>query len=126
MGLWIKVGAVLVVVVLAVSAFFAWRGAQKQQLALQAELKTTQQALAEASAREATRDAAVKTLTAQLNQALPDVLPLPTRLAIGTERPASGRLTTLRASGRPYTGKSAAGGADDGAQKLEFPTADLK
>jgi|SRR5208337_2493740 len=135
----IRVGAVVVVVVLAVSVFFAWRGAQKQQLALQAELKTTQQALAEASAREATRDAAVKTLTSQMNQkkaevqtpvqliqALPEVLPLPTPLAIGTERPASDPLATLRASGGPYTGKSAAGGTDNGAQKLEFPAADLK
>ncbi len=138
MGLWIKVAGVAVAVVFTVSVFFAWREAQKQQMALQAELKTTQQALADASAREASRDAAVKSLTAQIRQqkaevqtpaqliqALPDVLPLPTPLAIAPERmdspPSSGQ-----AEGETPKGKNTMGGANEGAQKLEFPAADLK
>ncbi len=124
--------------VFAVSVLFAWRGAQKQQMALQAELKTTQQALSEASAREATRDAAVKTLSAQLNQkkaevqtpaqlvqALPDVLPLPAPLTLAPERPGSPP-SSGEAEDGPNKGKNATGGTAGGAQKLEFPAADLK
>ncbi|HXJ13401.1 MAG TPA: hypothetical protein VNH19_14095, partial [Candidatus Limnocylindrales bacterium] len=68
MGTWIKVAAVVVVVVLAASVFVAWRDARKEQVALQAELKTTQQALAEATARQASRDAAVNDLVAGLKK----------------------------------------------------------
>lgn len=138
MGTWIKVAAAVVAVVLVVSVFFAWRGEQKQQLALQAELQTAQQALAEASAREISRDAAVKTLMeqmkekkaevrtpAQLIAALPGVLPLPVPLAIDTERPASPPLSG-QAEGGPYNGKNTTGGTKGIAQKVEFPAADLK
>jgi uncharacterized membrane-anchored protein YhcB (DUF1043 family) len=62
MAIWIKLAAAVVVVVLAACVFVAWRDARKEQVALQAELKTTQQALAEATARQATRDAAMNDL----------------------------------------------------------------
>src|SRR5258705_13886399 len=68
MGNWIKLAALLVVVVLAASVFVAWRDARKEQMALQAELKTTQQALADATARQASRDAAVNDLVAGLKK----------------------------------------------------------
>ena len=68
MGTWIKLAALLVVVALAASVFVAWRDARKQQTALQAELKTTQQALAEVTARQASRDAAVNDLAAALKK----------------------------------------------------------
>src|SRR6267378_8085877 len=68
MGNWIKLAALLVVVVLGAGVFVAWRDARKEQVALQAELKTTQQALAEATARQASRDAAVNDLVAALKK----------------------------------------------------------
>jgi hypothetical protein len=93
---------VVVVVVLAASVLVAWRDARKEQLALQAELKTTQQALAEATARQASRDATVNDLVAGLKKkeaavqrpeqvvaALPDMIPLPAPITIDAERPAS-------------------------------------
>src|SRR5260221_10408922 len=68
MGTWIKVAAVVIVAVLAASVFFAWRDARTEQAALQTELKSTQQALAEATARQASRDAAVDDLVAGLKK----------------------------------------------------------
>jgi len=126
MTIWIKLAAVVVVAVLAASVFVAWRDARKEQAALQAELKTTQQALAEATARQASRDAAVNDLVAGLKKkeaavqkpaqvvaALPDVLTLPAPITIDAERPAS--------EGGPYAG------VPDGIQpKVNFPAADLK
>ena len=100
MGMWIKLAAAVVVMVLALSVFVAWRDARKAQMALQAELKTTQQALAEATARQATRDAAMNDLVAGLKKneaavqkpaqvvaALPDVLTLPVPITIEPEGP---------------------------------------
>jgi hypothetical protein len=143
MGTWIiKVAAVAVVVILAACVFFAWRDARKEQAALQAELKTTQQALAEATARQASRDAAVNDLVAGLKKkeaavqkpaqalaALPDVLSLPAPIALepettsaqeglgGAERPAS--------ESGPYP--KSTNSAPDGIQpKVNFPAADLK
>src|SRR6266436_7046562 len=98
MGNWIKLAAVVVVVVLAATVFVAWRDARKEQVALQAELKTTQQALADATARQASRDAAVNDLVAGLKKkeavvqkpaqvvaALPDVIHLPAPITIEAE-----------------------------------------
>ena len=68
MGTFIKLGAVAVVAVLATSVLLAWRDARKEQMALQAELKMTQQALTEATARQASRDAAVNELVAGLKK----------------------------------------------------------
>src|ERR1700674_1818227 len=95
MGTRIKPAAVVVVVVRGASVFVAWRDARKEQVALQAELKTTQEALAEATARQATRDAAVNDLVtglkkkeaavqkpAQVVAALPDVITLPAPITI--------------------------------------------
>ena len=131
MGNWIKLGGVVVVVVLAASVLAAWRDARKEQLALQAELKTTQQALAEATARQASRDAAVNDLVtglkkkeaavqkpAQVVAALPDMIPLPAPITIDAELPAT--------EGGPYK-TAESGTATDGIQpKVNFPAADLK
>jgi hypothetical protein len=126
---WIKLAAVAVVVILAVSVFVAWRDARAQQAALQAELRTTQQALAEATTRQASRDATVNDLVtalkkkeaavqkpAQVVAALPGVLPLPAPIMIEPERPASEE--------GPYKTR---GAAPDAIQpKVNFPAADLK
>ena len=141
MGTWIKVGAVVVVAVLAACVFVAWRNARKEQAALQAELKTTQQALAEATARQTTRDAAVNGLVtalkkkeaamqkpAQVVAALPEVLRLPVPITIeetssatknhadGEERPSSRDELDTRSDDLP----------DGISPKVNFPAADLK
>jgi hypothetical protein len=123
---WIKLAALLLVVVLAAGVFVAWRDARKEQVALQAELKTTQQALAEAAARQATRDAAVTDLVAGLKKreaavqkpaqvvtALPDVLMLPVPITIEPAR-----------SSQSQTGSSNL--PNDIEPKVNFPAADLK
>ena len=143
MGTWIKVVAVLVAVVLAGGVIVAWRDARNEQAALQAELKTTQQALAQATARQATRDAAVSEMVAGLKKkeaavqkpeqvvaALPSVISLPVPITIepervptqsqpgGTDRPAS--------ESGPYKSKDTNGGVDGLAPRINFPAADLK
>jgi hypothetical protein len=136
MGNWIKFAAVVVVVVLAASVLVAWRDARKEQLALQAELKTTQQALAEATARQASRDAAVNDLVEGLKKkeatvqrpeqvvaALPDMIPLPAPITIDAERPASPP-SSGQAEGGPY--RAAESGTDGIQPKVNFPAADLK
>ena len=151
MGTWIKLAAVVIVAVLAASVFVAWRDARKEQAALQSELKTTQQALAEATARQASRDAAVNDLVAGLKKkeaavqkpeqvvaALPDVITLPAPITIepettgttnqvgGTERPAADPSASLRAGGGPYKGRKSQGRPDGISPKVNFPAADLK
>jgi hypothetical protein len=144
--MWIKLAAVVAVVILAASVFVAWRDARKEQMALQAELKTTQQALAEATARQATRDAAVNDLVAGLKKreaavqkpaqvvaALPDVLTLPEPITIETEQASKNRVDGVeRPASRP--GGQVEGGPDRGTgslpndiePKVNFPAADLK
>ena len=141
MGTWIKLGAAVVGAVLAAGVLVAWRDARKEQAALQVELRTTQQALAEATARQASRDAAVNDLVAGLKKqeaavqkpaqvvtALPGVITLPAPVTIepeatgttnpvgGTERPAS--------EGEPY--KSARSLPEGISPKVNFPAEDLK
>ena len=129
MGMWIRVAAAVVVAILAASVFVTWRDARQEQAALQAELKTTQQALAEATARQASRDAAVNDLVAGLKRkeaavqkpvevvaALPDALSLPEPITIEPERPAS--------ESGPY--KTTNGMPDGVSPKVNFPVADLK
>ena len=94
-------------------------------------MKTTQQALAEATARQASRDAAVNDLVtglkkkeaavqkpAQVVAALPGVLTLPAPITIESELPA--------VAGEPYTGKSSANAVEGIQPKVNFPVADLK
>jgi hypothetical protein len=141
MGIWIRVAAVVVVAVLVASVFVAWRDARKEQAALQAELKTTQKALADATARQASRDATVNDLVAGLKKkeaavqkpaqvvaALPGVITLPAPITIeqgssgannqlsGLKRPAS--------EGGPY--KTTNSLPDGVSPKVNFPAADLK
>jgi type II secretory pathway pseudopilin PulG len=138
MGTWIKIAAVVVVAVLAAGVFVGWRDARKEQAALQRELKTTQQALAEATARQASRDEAVNDLVAGLKKkeaavqkpaqvvaALPDVITLPAPITIEAERPASPP-SSGQAEGGPHTGKSVTSDVDGVQPKVNFPAADLK
>ena len=144
MGNWIKLAAVVVVVVLAASVLVAWRDARKEQLALQAELKTTQQALAEATARQASRDVAVNDQVAGLKKkeaavqkptqvvaALPGVLNLPAPITIeqedaSTKNEPAEKSGSTAAAGGPYKGQNPTSGVDPIQPKVNFPVADLK
>ena len=147
MGFWIKLAAVMVIAVLAAGVFVAWRDARKEHVALQAELKTTQQALADATARQASRDAVVNDLVAGLKKkeasvqkpaqvvaALPAVIALPEPITIEAE-PAKGHSDRAKRPASPPSSGQAEGAHDKGGQvsvpngippKVNFPAADLK
>ena len=135
MGMWIKIGAIAVALALAGSVLVAWRDARAQQAELQAELKSTQAALVEATQRQATRDAALSTLLTQLNkskaevqkpeqviEALPGVLPLPEAITLD-----EGGQAKLSARTTPGGAGNAAKDANNGKTiTADFPAADLK
>ena len=98
LGSWLRIAAAVIAVVLGTSVYFAWRGAQREQAQLKAELQATQKALADADARQQSRNSELAQVLAQLNEkkaavqspaqivkALPDVLPLPTPLILPTQ-----------------------------------------
>ncbi len=136
-----QIGGAILGLILAVSIVFAWRAAQREQAQLQAELKATQQALADANERQKTRDEALNkqlgklalqkaavTQPAQILKALPDVLPLPTPLSL--EQPPS----QLPSAPGPTQGSMNSGPSADGnalppyspVAKVEIPATDLK
>ena len=139
MTLWIKTGAVTLTAVLAASVFFAWRAELRDRAVLQQQLKAAQQSLGDATARQNSRDAALKGVLAQLKQkkaqvqkpeqviaALPEVLPLPQAITLGST-PKEGTNSTPSAdvaagSGRPSQSRSFARNS----ATAEFPAADLK
>jgi hypothetical protein len=96
---WLQVGAAAIAVLFAASVVVEWRAERREWTQLQDKLKTAQEALTEASARQATRDTALQQQVAQLEKtkatlqkpvdvvkALPEVLPLPKPLVL--EAPA--------------------------------------
>ena len=118
----------VVVAVLAARVLLAWRDARLQQAGLQTELKTTQQALAEATERQASRDVIVNDLVswlrkkqtavqkpAQVVAALADILTLPVPITI-----ESGTAPTQKEPGAPD------GPPETILPKVNFPAADLK
>ncbi len=130
LGSWLKIAAVLIALVAAVSVYFAWRGNQRAQAQLKAELQATQKALTDADARQQSRTAQLAQLLAQFNQkkatihnpaqivtALPDVLPLPTPLALPAQTPSAGPPATQGGSKQPI---------ETPAPKVQLPTEDLK
>jgi hypothetical protein len=147
MTLWLKVGAFVVSIALAVSVAVVWKDAREQQSELQAELKSTQQALAEATSRQTARDTALQTLLAQLKKskdtvqkpeqviaALPGVLPLPEPVTLGQETTnkvgdSEGKPVGAGNGRKPPspTGTGPGeGGSKKGQPNAEFPTVDLK
>jgi hypothetical protein len=95
MRMWIRVVAVIVAVALGASVFYAWRSARREQAGLQSQLKAAQQAVAEAEARQQSRETELNALLgrlekqkavvqspAQVLKALPEVLPLPQPLTM--------------------------------------------
>lgn len=114
---WLKLAGVGIAVALAMSVYFAWRGERREQAELQEKLKSAQQQLDAATAREQAREAE---LTKQLEEiqkkkaevqtpeqvlaGLPEVLPLPKPLVLESAR------------------QSAAGGAAGGKDRPESPS----
>jgi hypothetical protein len=128
---WLKGAALVIAVVVGVSVYFAWRGAQREQAQLKAELQVTQKALADADARQQSRNTELAQVLAQLNEkkatvqspaqivkALPDVLPLPTPLTLPAQQTGASGLPALQ------------GGAKEPVEipnpKVQLPAEDLK
>jgi hypothetical protein len=123
---WLQLAGALVVVAVATNVYFGWRSVQRDQAALQEELKSAKQALAESKKRQDSRDeqladvlkelarkkTAVQTPT-QVVQALPEVLPLPTPLTLEHNTQGS-------SPGGPKPG------VDVPAPKVALPAEDLK
>ena len=114
----------------AASVYLAWRGTQQQQAQLKAELQATQKALADADARQQSRNAELAQLLAQLNEkktavqnpaqivkALPDVLPLPTPLTLPAQTANAGPPATTGGAKQP---------SDTPNPKVQLPAEDLK
>ncbi|HXR34258.1 MAG TPA: hypothetical protein VN830_11155 [Verrucomicrobiae bacterium] len=127
--IWLKLAAVAIAAVACGCVYFAWRRAQRDQAQLRAELQATQKALADADARQQSRNAELDQLLAQLNQkkttiqspaqivkALPDVIPLPTPLTLPAQ-PTGASPTPQGGTNRPVEPPSA---------KLQLPAEDLK
>jgi len=136
MTLRLKLISSTITLALCVSALLAWRDAKQQQAVLQAELKTTQQTLAEATARQASRDAVLNTLVTQLNRqkakiqtpaqviaALPQVLPLPQTITLDPGK--AGRNSQVTQSAPSTTPKNAPDPPKPAAAAT-LPAADLK
>ena len=124
---WLRIAALAIVVALGVSIYQAWRGAQREQAQLQEKVKSAQQVLSEATARQQSRQADLEQQLAQLQQekatvqnpaqvvkALPDVLPLPKPLVL----PAPHSPTTGQASGKDKP--------DAPSPAVQLPAEDLK
>jgi type II secretory pathway pseudopilin PulG len=92
---WLQLAAAGIFLVLAVSIVMAWRAERRDQAKLQEQLKSAQQAVTEANARQETRDSTLQLLIKELQKkqkavqtptevmkALPEVLPLPEPLVI--------------------------------------------
>lgn len=108
----LKLSALLLVTALAVALYLAWQDFRRQQSLLQADLKSTEQYLATATQRQATREAdlnkliatlqkkkATVTTPAQILRDLPQELPLPK--PITTDLSGSGASIIPKADLRP-------------------------
>lgn len=145
MRFWIRVGAVVLAGMVGMSVLVAWRGARKEQAALQEELKSTQQALTDATARQASRDSELSALLSQLKKqkavvqkpeqviaALPEVLPLPQAITLG-DAGAGVENSTKETAPASLLRENGLGGQAEGGRKngknlvtADFPAADLK
>ncbi len=134
-------GGAVLASVLAASIYFAWRAAQQEQTQLRAELKVTQQALADATERQKTRDEALNlqlgkllqqkaavTRPDQILRALPEVLPLPQPLTFiqSPSQKTSSDQTHDSTGGPSATRPGTNAQPPSPAAKVEIPAADLK
>ena len=93
-----RLAAVLIAVALGVGLWFAWKDSRNEQTQLKADIKATQQTLAQASKRQENRDAALQKVIAGLEKKkvsvntpaeivkdLPTELPLPKAIEMGLD-----------------------------------------
>lgn len=93
----LRLAALAVAFALGVSLWLAWKGERTERARLTADLKATQQSIAETTQRQAARDSALQKFIAalegkkrtvntpaQIVKDLPEELPLPTAIAIET------------------------------------------
>jgi len=126
---WLTVAAMLIALVAGVSVYFAWRGSQREQAQLKAELQATQKALTEADTRQKARNTELEKILAGFNakkaavqkpeqvvKALPEVLPLPAPILDG----AVGGAGVSTAQGTSKQGHPTS------SSNVLLPTADLK
>ena len=124
---WLQIAAMAIVLTLAAGVVVVWHAQQIERAQLQAKLKNAEQALTEANARQASRDAELQQRVAQLEEkkvavqkpaevlnALPEVLSLPKPLVM--EQPAPGAASS---SNSPV-------GVDRLNPKVILPAEDLK
>ena len=146
MGTWIKLGAMGIAVILAVSLAVAWRGVRREQAQLKEQLKSAEQALQEANARQTDRDAGldqqlkeIRTQKqavqspAQVVKALPGVLPLPKPITLeaASMQSSAGHgsqpvASTGQAEGQASRAPDAAKASGPTEPKLQLPAEDLK
>jgi hypothetical protein len=99
---WLQLGITITFVILAAGVAVVWRSEVRERAQLQQELKSAQDALTAANARESARNAAVKKQVAQLQKsaatiktpqeviaALPGVLPLPQPISLDANLPGA-------------------------------------
>ena len=130
--IWLKLATTLLVAILAVAIFEAWRAEHRETAQLEAELASTKQALAAADARQHDRDTQLtQTLAqiaaqkqssvtpAQILKDLPTALSLPAPIALQTEALQTGSpgTATLPSNPTPKSGQ---------ATDAILPSADLK
>ena len=129
-GIWLKIAAVLIALAAAVSVYYAWRETRREQAQLKAALQAAQKALTDADARQQARNAELANLLAQFNQkktavqspaqvvqALPQVLPLPTPLSLPTAAAGMAVPAVPGSSKQPVESPN---------PKVQLPSEDLK
>ncbi len=128
--IWLKLAAVAIALVLGICVYYAWRETQREQAQLKAALQAAQQALTDADARQQSRNAELTKLLAQFNQkkttvqspaqvvqALPAVLPLPTPLSLPAEAAGAAHPAAPGGSKQPVQSPN---------PKVQLPSEDLK
>jgi len=138
--IWLKLATILLIAILAVAIFAAWRAEHRETAQLEAELVTTKQALAAADARQHDRDtqltqtlsslAAEKRSTTtpiQILHDLPNVISLPTPLTLQAPPTTSPAQQSLKSADGKSASSSSAGPPDaPKPQQVLIPAEDLK
>jgi len=136
---WLKLAAIVAVVILCVALVQAWRADRRDRAQLSAELATTKQLLAAAGARQHDRDAQLaQTLAglaaekrsvvtpAQIARELPREIPLPAPLVLQSSPPTSAAVTPSSPGQHLSGGESLSTNPKPSQTNAIIPSADLK
>jgi hypothetical protein len=137
--IWLKLATTLLVAILAVAIFEAWRAEHRETAQLEAELASTKQALAAADARQHDRDtqltqtlsslAAEKraaTTPTQILHDFPNVISLPTPLTLESDANSVAGAVAKSVNGKAMPGSGGSGTDTPKPQQLLIPAEDLK